>query len=803
MAIRLSRGLGFVILVAALAATGSPSQSQDRIALRSADPSSPSTPMDTTGLALLSALAEQEISSGHLPGAVIIAGYKSQMVYLRAFGHRMLVPRPETMTTDTIFDLASLTKVVATAPAILRLVDEKRLDLDAPVARYWQEFAQNGKETITVRDLLTHFSGLRVGIDPRVRWVGERGALAAIAADRPLARRGIRFSYSDVDFLVLGELVRRVSGLSLNEYCARTLFQPLQMNDTGFRPGAEKRSRIAPSDEPVNGLPQDPIARRMGGVAGHAGLFSTAQDLARFAQMMANGGELDGVRVLSTQAVRLMTSVQSPPGQDILRGLGWDIRSPFSTDHSASFPDGSFGHTGYTGTSIWIDPTSKSYLIILSNRLHPNGRGQVRTLRAGAAALFARSMALPPPGQAQHAVVPASVTADVSMIEHGQADPPGPTEGSLRTGIDVLAEANFAPLVGRRVGLLTNQTGCDSLGRRTADLLARAPGVTLVSLFSPEHGLEGSREQAMGDGIDGATGLPVHSLYGEVKKPTPEMLRGIDVVVIDLQDVGARFFTYATTLAYVLEASAQARIKVYVLDRPNPIKASIVQGPVMDADLKSFTGYYPLPTRHGMTMGELARLFNGVAHIGADLHIVAMRGYARDEWYDATDQTWVSPSPNLRSLQEAILYPGVAMIEGANVSVGRGTSTPFELVGAPWIDGPGLAAALNRRAIPGVRFEAAEFIPTSGVFQSRRCLGVRIEIVDRDALDSPRLGLELVSALQHLHPGQFQIDRTVGMVGSRAVLQALKGGDDPRDIARAYKPALDSFKRLRASYLIY
>jgi uncharacterized protein YbbC (DUF1343 family)/CubicO group peptidase (beta-lactamase class C family) len=758
---------------------------------------------DPVDLSSISTVAEREVAAGHVPGAVIALGHEGRLVALQAFGHRVLAPAPAAMTPDTVFDLASLTKVVATAPAVLRLVDEGRLDLDAPAARYWPDFGANGKALITIRDLLTHFSGLAVGLDPRAGWDGEAGALAAIAAGKPVGPRGLRFSYSDEDFIVLGEIVRRVSGMPLDIYCSRMLFGPLGMTDTGFRPGPALRGRIAPSDTAASWLPQDPVARRMGGVAGHAGLFGTAADLARFARMILGGGELDGVRVLSERAVTLMTSVQSPAAQDILRGLGWDIRSPFSVDHTASFPDGSFGHTGYTGTSIWIDPPSGSFLIILANRLHPDGKGQVRSLRAGAAAAFARAFSLPAPGLAPETQVAGLPAADSPATPHGQADSGVAEAAMLRTGIDVLEDTRFAQLAGHRVGLLTNQTGRDSLGRRTADVLARAPGVTLAALFTPEHGMEGVRDEEVGNGIDAATGLPVFSLYGEHTKPTPDMLRGVDMMVVDLQDVGARFYTYATSMAYVLEACAKAGIPVVVLDRPNPIKASVVQGPVLDAALKSFTGYFPMPTRHGMTMGELARLFNFAAPIGADLRVVAMTHYARDAWYDATGLPWVAPSPNLRSVLQAALYPGVAMVEGANVSVGRGTPSPFELVGAPWIDAARLARSLADRGVPGLRFVATDFTPVAGPFRNEICHGVRIEVLDRDALDSPRLGLELVAALHRMAPDRFQIDRTLGMVGSRAVLEALKRGEAPDDALRMTAPSLAAFARLRHRALLY
>ncbi|MEJ1935876.1 DUF1343 domain-containing protein, partial [Nostoc sp. NIES-2111] len=393
--------------------------------------------------------------------------------------------------------------------------------------------------------------------------------------------------------------------------------------------------------------------------------------------------------------------------------------------------------------------------------------------------------------------------ADKARAPHGQADSDVAEAAMVRTGIDVLEDTGFAQLAGHRIGLLTNQTGRDSLGRRTTDVLASAPGVTLAQLFTPEHGMEGGRDEAVGNGIDAATGLPVVSLYGEHTKPTPDMLHGIDMMVVDLQDVGARFYTYATTMAYMLEACAKAGIPVVVLDRPNPIKASVVQGPVLDAALTSFTGYFPMPTRHGMTMGELARLFNVAAPIGADLRVVAMTHYSRDAWYDATGLPWVAPSPNLRSVVQAALYPGVAMVEGANVSVGRGTPSPFELVGAPWIDGARLARSLNDRGLPGLRFTATDFTPLTGPYRNEVCHGVTIEVLDRDVLDSPRLGLELVATLHRIAPGRFQIDRTLGMVGSRAVLEALKRGETPNEALRLTMPSLAAFERLRHRALLY
>jgi uncharacterized protein YbbC (DUF1343 family) len=358
-------------------------------------------------------------------------------------------------------------------------------------------------------------------------------------------------------------------------------------------------------------------------------------------------------------------------------------------------------------------------------------------------------------------------------------------------------------LAGRRVGLITNHTGFDSTGRRTIDLLNNAPGVRLKAIFSPEHGLTGTADSKVSSSRDSKTGLPVYSLYGAVKRPSDEMLAGLDALVFDIQDAGVRFYTYISTMGYAMEAAAKNGIPFYVLDRPNPITASNVQGPVSDADLKSFTSYFPLPVRHGMTVGELALMFNAEYRIGAKLHVIRMAGYDRSKWYDETGLAWINPSPNLRSLTEASLYPGVAMAEGANVSVGRGTPTPFELIGAPWIDAVKLAEYLNNRAIAGVTFNRVDFTPESSNYRNRLCHGVRIAVTDRRVLDSAFMGIEIVSALYRLYPNDFKLDATLGMVGAKWIIDDVRDGIDPRNIVLKLKKPLADFLAIRAKYLLY
>jgi len=759
-------------------------------------------------LAPLASLIEEAIRSGQCPGAVALVGHEGKEVYRRAFGNRAVVPEQVPMTPDTIFDLASLTKVIATTTAMMQLVELGKIRLDDPVVEYWPEFKAYGKEAITVRELLTHFSGLRPDLDLKPEWSGYETALKMILDEQPVAPPGTRFIYSDINFETLGEIVRRVSGQPLDLYCAEHIFKPLGMKDTGFNPAGLLRDRIAPTQyrhgetgPMLWGEVHDPTAYNMGGIAGHAGLFSTADDLAIFAQMLLNGGTSNGVRLLSPLTVEKMTTPQSPPNAMILRGLGWDLDSPFSSNRGELFPIGSYGHTGWTGTSIWIDPVTKTYVILLTNRVHPDGKGDVIGLRVRVATVVAS--ALGPASAEQVLASRRSLTGYFELMRSYRVQ--GVRNGKVKTGIDVLVAENFAPLAGMRVGLITNHTGRDSEGRRTIDLLHRAPGVTLKVIFGPEHGFAGTAAEGapVASGRDPTTQLPVYSLYGKATRPTDKMLEGLDALVFDIQDAGVRFYTYITTLGYAMEAAAKKGMPFYVLDRPNPINGFSVQGPVLDKDLTSFVGYFPMPVRHGMTVGELAEMFNRENKIGAKLHIIKMQDWVRTDWFDETGLPWVGPSPNLRTLTEATLYPGVAMVEGANVSVGRGTDTPFELLGAPWIHSQKLATHLNERKIQGVRFLPVDFTPRSGPFKGLVCHGISIVLLDRQALDSPELGVELVAALQRLFPQEFQIDQTLPLVGARWVLEAVRKGSNPSSIVRRSYETLEQFRKMRAQYLLY
>jgi uncharacterized protein YbbC (DUF1343 family) len=741
---------------------------------------------------LLDQAIEQAIEKDQIPGAVLLIGHQGQIVHRKAYGKRALAPTPEPMTVDTIFDLASLTKVVATTASLMRLFEEGKFRLNDRVTQYLPEF-QEGKSEITIRNLFTHFSGLPPDLTSKPPWSGYETGIHK--AEKTSGPPGVHFVYSDINFILLGELVHRLSGQMLSDYAREHVFLPLGMRETLFQPPASLIPRIAPTERGENGVPlrglvHDPTARSMDGIAGDAGLFSTADDLARFCEMMLRKGELDGTRLFSALTVEKFTTPQSPADQPILRGLGWDIDSQYSGNRGDLFPIGSYGHTGFTGTSIWIDPVSDTYVILLANSVHPALRPAITGLRGKVATITAAALGIDGPGVA--------LTGYNETIAGPGRRREVERNTLTLTGLDVLAADGFQPLKGKRVGLITNTTGVDHMGRRNVDIM-RAAGVNLVALFSPEHGFAGAEDRPdVGDTTDPASGLKIYSLYGKTTRPTPEILGnelGLDALVFDIQDVGARFYTYETTMAYAMEDAAKAQIPYYVLDRPNPITGVHVEGPMVDRDALSFVGYFPLPLRHGMTMGELAKLFNAENHIGASLTVVPMKDWARGDWFDAGDLPWINPSPNMRSLNAALLYPGVAMLEYTKkYSVGRGTDAPFEQIGADFIRGPELAAYLNRRRIPGVRVYATRFQAVEGV---------RFVIVNRDDLDSARLGLEIAAALQKLYPGKIDFAAGKKLIGSAEVIRALAAGDDPRDIQQKMSDSVAEFLKLREKYLIY
>ncbi len=748
----------------------------------------------------LDALVAKAITDDQIPGAVLLAGRGARILHSKAYGSRAIEPNRERMTLSTVFDAASVTKIVATTSSVMKLVEQGKIRLADRVTVYLPGF-QGGMSDVTVRHLLTHYSGLRPDLDLKPEWSGYETGIEKALADVPVAEPGARMIYSDIGFILLGEIVRVASGMPLNEFAAKNIFKPLRMNHTTFLPPKAWKPLIAPTErtdgEILRGVVHDPTTRYMGGVAGHAGLFTTAADLSRWARMILNGGQLNGVRVLSSATVKKFTEPNSPPHETAIRGLGFDIDSPFSSNRGELFPIGSFGHTGFTGTSIWMDPVSKTYVILLANSVHPNLRPAISPLRSKVATVVAASVGL--------------TRQDVSLTGYGEISAYTPVRRHLartaevQTGIDVLVSEGFARLKGKKVALITNHTGRTRDGKRNIDVMLAA-GVELKSLFSPEHGITGTEDhENVGHGKDATTGLPIWSLYqGADRKPKPEAIAGLDALVFDIQDIGARFYTYISTMKNAMEAAAAAGIEVVVLDRPNPITGIYVEGPMLDTDKTSFVGCHPMPLRHGMTIGELALFLNAEAKIGAKLTVIEMKNWRRADWWDATGLTWIDPSPNMRSLNAALLYTGVALAEYAkNYSVGRGTESPFEVIGADWLDGPALATYLNKRMVPGIRFYAVEFKPTSSNFTGQLIPGVRMVVTDREGFSSLRLGLEIAAAIEKLYPGKIDWEANTRLIGNREAIEGVRKGVDPRILEPRLQEAAARFAVQRSQYLLY
>ncbi len=750
--------------------------------------------------------ARDAVASGEIPGVVVLVGRGDKVLYLRAWGSRAVVPEPSPMTTDTIFDIASLTKPFGTTLAVMALVERHDVKLDDPLGRYLKEFRGRPFEQVTVRRIMTHTAGLPA-LPANGTLTGGFPEAARALASKPLDYPpGTGFQYSDTGFILLGELVRRVSGEPLDRFLERIVYRPLGLRDTTFHPADALRPRVAPTEFAngimLRGRVHDPRARQLGGVAGHAGLFSTAADLARICRMLLAGGELDGRRIFKASTVQTMWS-RTPDTE--MRVLGWDASSPFSRSMAPFFPPDSLGHTGFTGTAVWLDPDSRSYMIVLTNRVHPSGGGaskilelRVRVAAAVGAALFAPEL----PAGATAVSSPAADGADSASSASLVPGAPRPAT-VVRTGLDVLAEQGFAPLHGHAIGLITNQTGVDAKGRRNVDLLASTPGVRLVAIFSPEHGITGLESTDVANSRDPATGLPIWSLYGPTRRPTSEMLHGINLLVFDIQDVGARYYTYLTTLVYVMEEAGRRGIPVVVLDRPNPITGRVVEGPVMDPDLKSFTAPHPIPVRTGLTIGEFGRLVAGERKLPVSLTVIPVSGWDRGRWFDETGLPWVNPSPNIRSVTQALLYSGVGLLESTNLSVGRGTDSPFEVVGAPWIDAPRLAEVLNRVRLPGVRFDPGTFTPADDHYANTPCWGVRLVVTDRDAVRPVTVALALARVLREHHRDQFRAENIQHLLVHRPTMWAFLRSEPLDRLVTWTEVGRTNFLNRRASYLIY
>ena len=712
------------------------------------------------------------LESGKMPGCVLIVGRQDEVLLRKAYGSRALLPERVPMTLDTVFDLASLTKPLATSTSLMILVERGKVDLRAPASRYVPELAK--LPPFTIEQLLTHTSGLPAATpiaDYASPTVTDHSAVMRVLGDTLVgklkAAPGERFLYSDVGFVILEEIVRRRSGKDVTTFTRDEIWTPLGMAETGYLPGPALRARAAPT-EPRDGQfmlgdVHDPRARAMGGVAGHAGVFSTADDLSRYARAMLGKGALDGRRIVSERTFEAWTARHETSSGG--RALGWDKDSRFATHRSALLSPRAFGHGGYTGTVMWIDPGRDLYVVFLSNRVHPDGKGAVNPL-----------------------------VAELATLAIDAVD--------VRTGIDVLRAESFERLEGTHIGLVTNVSARARDGTSTLDALRAAPNLTLSAIFSPEHGIQAAAEGKIADGT--YHGVPVYSLYGDRASPTGSTLGGIDTLVFDLQDAGARFYTFASTMKLAMKVAADKKLRFVVLDRPNPIGGLEVSGPVLDtARAGSFVNHHALPIRHGMTMGELAKLFADDDKLDVKLDVVRMQNWSRGEYFDQTGLTWVNPSPNLRSVEEVVLYPAVGLLESTNLSVGRGTDTPFEVLGAPFVDGEALARNVTARAIPGLAVEAVTFTPTASPHQGKACRGLRLRVTDRSRFEPVRAAVALALALQELHPSEWDLEHVERMLQSKAALDGIRAGLSVDAIAATWSAPLASFVKKRERFLLY
>ena len=741
--------------------------------------------MSSQHLAEIDRIVAEGIAQKKMPGCVVAVGHRGKLVMLKAYGNRRLFPEPEPMQTDTVFDMASITKPVATATSVMVLLEQGKIRLRDRVADIIPEFGVNGKDQITVHQLLTHQGGLIPDNALKDYYDGKQKAFERIYNLETYVEPGSKFVYTDVGFLLLADLVEKLSGKNVHEFSQEHIFGPLGMIETGYVPAESLQARCAVTEqregEWIRGQVHDPRAYELNGIAGHAGLFSTAEDLAVYAQMMIGGGKYQGKRILSEATVQKMTKAYTVNGGT--RGLGWDKATRYSSNRGELLSESAFGHGGFTGTVLWIDPELDLFYIFLSNRVHPNGKGSVNHLA----------------GRIGSVIASAIDTFPSDESEQAEAEMP------VKTGLDGLLESDFATLKGKRVGLITNHTALDSRGQWIVPLLHKSSNVNLTAIFSPEHGLAGKLDiPEIGDSQDSGTGMKVFSLYGKSRKPTPEQMQQVDCLVFDIQDIGARFYTYISTMGLAMEAAAESGKEFIVLDRPNPIGGEVVSGPMMDEDKFSFVGFHSLPVRHGMTVGELATMFQKERGLeDLKLTVVPVENWQRGQLYDETGLLWVNPSPNMRNLNQALLYPGIGLLETTNLSVGRGTDTPFEIFGAPWIKAQELSSELNGLNLPGVRFVPRKFTPESSVFADEECQGINILITDRETLQPIRTGFAIATTLRKLYPSDWEVDGYLRLLGNQRALDLLKSGVHFDKIMENARAGLQSFQTRRMKYLMY
>ena len=705
------------------------------------------------------------------PGAVALVGRSDEVLFRGASGQRQLSPKRRPAERDTLYDLASLTKVICTTSSILRLRDAGKLALDQPLGEH-VPLGWGG--AVTFRHVLTHTAGLPAllpGMKDKVKSLAD--AVAQISKVELRSEPGERRVYSDLGFIVLAQIVELLEKDTFDKVCEKYLFKPLEMKDTGFNPSDKMKDNCAATEQcpwrgkMVVGEVHDENAWAIGGVSGHAGLFSTIDDLGKFcAGLLA--GKVHPEKTLDEAAA--LTHVPFYPWQ----ALGWKI-DPWECGiegHLAS--RNAIGHTGWTGTSLWIDRDSGIYSVLLSNTCHPSRDARDnRTLR-----------------QVFHRAVNAELY---------------PTRANVHTGLDRLPWDNFDAIENKRTALLTHLAAVDQLSRDGMQVLGLPGGGAPRRIFTPEHGLRGAAEAGEIVGAQQGPGEIV-SLYGEQKAPTPAQLADIDVLIVNLQDIGARYYTYVATMKDCLIACAKAGKPVIVLDRPNPLGGVVIEGPIAEQTEKLVCAARA-PIRHGLTMGEMAEFLQQTtpALKSLKLSVLELDGWRRDLYWDALAYPWVAPSPNIPDWETALLYVGTCLFEGVNLNEGRGTETPFHIVGAPWLDPEKVIARIKGEPLIGVALSPEDYTPRSmpgragtPTFMDQPCRGIRMRVTDHVAVRPFALTYALLHAIRETHETQLEwkpfFDTLAGGPGLR---KALEAGIPPQKYLEDLQPSLAAYDKSR------
>jgi uncharacterized protein YbbC (DUF1343 family) len=713
---------------------------------------------------------EKAVKDSGAPGAVGYVGHGGETLFHEAVGQRTLLPQPEAAHRDTIYDLASLTKVIATATSVLLLHERGLLDLDMPVS---EVLPLPAFKSITLRHLLTHTSGL----PPFKTWHKEASAvdeyiqrIAALPLDTAPGEKRV---YSDLGFMMLGRMVEIIGKNGLDAFAQENIFKPLAMEHTGFNIPAAWHAQCAATEQCpwreklMQGEVHDENAYAVGGVSGHAGLFAPAGDLARFCRGLLGG------KLLKPETLGVMAQPGAVPRYP-WQVLGWKIDPWAEGSEGYLRSRRAIGHTGWTGTSLWMDLDTSHFVILLSNTPHPT-----RELR-------------------DNATLRQTFHEPVAAACH-------PISTNAHTGLDRLSWDAFDGLRGKRVAVLTNQGAVDLAGRPLLDVFALEPEVTVVRVFSPEHGFSGQAEAGEQVGAQRAS-VPVVSLYGDQKKPTPEQLRDVDLLVVDLPDIGARYYTYMATMKDCMEACADASVPVMVLDRPNPLGGETIEGPIATA-VGSLVCCAPIPVRHGMTLGELAMFFKSTfsACAAVELTVSELNGWPRAFLAPQCSLPWVPPSPNIPVFESALLYIGTCLFEGVNLNEGRGTDTPFQVLGSPWLDAKKIIGAVKKEDRRGCRLEAITYTPrsipgksSSPIYRDEACNGIRIHLESDGEARPFRLAYSLLLAIHQTHKKQLAwkpfFDTLAGGDGLR---NAIQSGMRTEDYVKSIEAELSRFDASR------